>query len=665
MPSHRVFSHAVLVAAISLAVSAAPAAASFEPVFGGASTISASATTVGGPKLASADGAIVAVWYQNDGVNYVLMTARRAKNSSEWTTPSPLSDPAESITDDYDLVADSDGNFTAAWRVDATWHVRARTLLSDATDWEPVETIDDTGSTGSTSLARGPDGTAVLAWASFRAGENSMRIRTRAANSSTWGDPVDVDTGLDGPQNGDLQFAPSGNGLLAWDVALDGDSAHEIRAARYSHESGSWSQASKVTDARSVYNTVNAALSANGRATVAWADGGTNEVFAASTAAGELSWDSPDLITSPGSAGLQFSLAADRDGTAIVGVQQVIPGEDFVASLATSRNIFKSRDPETGTWSDVGGVSPDGFSGGPLLTVDDEYNIIATQLTANAFDPSRLADSVVPDVGMTVAYRPDGEDDFGVPQTILSGAAGIGNLMPVASHLDDSGNPLIAWVAADAGPYRHLEVTIGDATPPELNDISVPGSGTVGVPVRFTVSPFDLWSSVASTDWAFGDGRSAAGAAVTHTYMTAGVKTVTVTATDGAGHEATSEHQINIAAAPKPPAAAPGPPEPKPPVVKPPVLNAPKIEALLAGRRVTLNARVSLSKGKRCSGRAVATTRFGNRTYRTTLRLKTSGRTCRATGKIKLKKTPGARTKLRIKISSSSIKTRTLSTKRS
>ncbi len=99
--------------------------------------------------------------------------------------------------------------------------------------------------------------------------------------------------------------------------------------------------------------------------------------------------------------------------------------------------------------------------------------------------------------------------------------------------------------------------------------------------------------------------------------------------------------------------------------MKPPVLNAPTIEALLAGKRITINAKITLRKGKSCSGKVTATTKFGSTTYRTSLKLKKSGAACRATGTITLKKAPSLRTKLRVSIAGKSAKARTVTTKRS
>mgnify|MGYP007001756149 CR=1 FL=1 len=124
-----------------------------------------------------------------------------------------------------------------------------------------------------------------------------------------------------------------------------------------------------------------------------------------------------------------------------------------------------------------------------------------------------------------------------------------------------------------------------------------------------------------------------------------------------------ASHRCASPSSARPPAAPPAD-EPDDTAPKPPKVLAPTIEARLSGRTITLTARVSLRSGKRCSGKATATTSFGTTTYRTTLKLAKVDGKCIGTGTIKLRKTPSARTKLRVTVRGKNTKTRTLSTKR-
>ena len=54
--------------------------------------------------------------------------------------------------------------------------------------------------------------------------------------------------------------------------------------------------------------------------------------------------------------------------------------------------------------------------------------------------------------------------------------------------------------------------------------------------VRFSVSPVDAWSAVASTRWSFGDGTAASGRRVSHRYAVPGAYPVTATSSDVLGN---------------------------------------------------------------------------------------------------------------------------------
>ena len=87
---------------------------------------------------------------------------------------------------------------------------------------------------------------------------------------------------------------------------------------------------------------------------------------------------------------------------------------------------------------------------------------------------------------------------------------------------------------APTGPTTIAQVAGYDAGPPEMRGLSIPATGTVGVPVTFSASPFDVWP-IASTSFNFGDGTGARGTSVSHTYSAPGVYPVTATAVDAAG----------------------------------------------------------------------------------------------------------------------------------
>ena len=78
-----------------------------------------------------------------------------------------------------------------------------------------------------------------------------------------------------------------------------------------------------------------------------------------------------------------------------------------------------------------------------------------------------------------------------------------------------------------------------------LQGLSIPASGTVGVPVALSASPFDVWP-IASTSFSFGDGSTAQGTSVSHVYRAPGTYNVTVTAQDGAGMAVSGQGTISI-----------------------------------------------------------------------------------------------------------------------
>ena len=169
----------------------------------------------------------------------------------------------------------------------------------------------------------------------------------------------------------------------------------------------------------------------------------------------------------------------------------------------------------------------------------------------NAFDP-RVA--VGSDGASTVVWRrSNGSNDIaqaaGAPpggsfsSPIDLSSPGRNAVLPDVA-MDGNGDATAVWWRFD-GSNEIVQAAGYDADPPELRGLSVPSTGIAGVPVTFSVNPFDVWP-IASINFAFGDDTSMAGTSVSHTYSAAGTYEVTVTASDAAGNHGTTAGTIKI-----------------------------------------------------------------------------------------------------------------------
>jgi PKD repeat protein len=90
------------------------------------------------------------------------------------------------------------------------------------------------------------------------------------------------------------------------------------------------------------------------------------------------------------------------------------------------------------------------------------------------------------------------------------------------------------------------------ADPPTASFTASPAVPTIGEAVTFSGTVADADDTITSVAWNFGDGASSTGASTTasHAYATAGVKTVTMTATNSAGQQTTATGSVRVNAPP-------------------------------------------------------------------------------------------------------------------
>lgn len=89
--------------------------------------------------------------------------------------------------------------------------------------------------------------------------------------------------------------------------------------------------------------------------------------------------------------------------------------------------------------------------------------------------------------------------------------------------------------------------------PPQVDISPSPSFGTAPLAVNFTANAYDPDGYITSYYWNFGDGQTANGASVSHTYQTAGNFNATVTVTDDYGDSASASVIISASSGTQPP----------------------------------------------------------------------------------------------------------------
>lgn len=644
--------------ALAFALTFAPGAnAALTPVFQAATAATAPGTDVTMGRVAALpDGGVVLGWCQDDSNGDLRIKAQIRSASGVWA-PADYVSPAGEDLDNCSGVLfgkSEDGSAFVGWANQSYVMYFAR-LAPGTTDWvvTPASDFRDAGEYFDGGGAATGAPTPTIASTGATTG-GDRRVRVWQWNGSTLGKLADIDEDDSYSQGApSVAFNEEGDGILAW-RASPVSANQELRVSLYDHDAndgaGAWSAPETVADDAAGIGdgNVHTAIAPNGDAAVIWTSPTMSSITGAGYDAGynngEGRWEASQSLSAGGPHHVLPGLVADRTG------QLVAVWQEFDYTHLELGAWTKSRTFSAGAgWSAAEDVASPLYAGGaPMIDVNSDGDI--------AVSIAATFDGVTQGVG--VALRENGAGSFEDPVQVNAGNVAAGPWGIPTVGLDDLGNVLVTFPTAD-GPGHGLAFSVGDGSDPVIGQLTVPASVTAGDSLAVAVSATDLWSGVESVAWSFGDGGSASGESASHTYPAAGTYTVTVTVTDGAGHSASRTRQVSVAERPAAPDDDGDELEQKPRQTL-----APVIEARLAGRTITLNAKVTLKKGARCTGTSTAKTAFGGRSYKVTLKLRKSGGACRATGTIKLKKTPSLRSKLRITVTGKQVKSRTLTTRR-
>jgi PKD domain len=478
-------------------------------------------------------GDAMAVWQSEGGKleggvsSYETRTAFRPAGGA-WQTPERLS-PYGQSAEDANVAFDAHGDAFAVWEAysssvpegDAHFSIQAAFRPVGGAWQAPVDLSPVEAPGGEhPSLAVDAQGDAIVTW---NRGAGPVQEAFRPAGGA-WQAPVDLTQGSAEGDFSQVAFDKQGDALAMW----QGDGLQSA----FMPAGGTWQPPATVGS--ELVAGSDFAVDGRGDAVAVW-DSWTegflsHRVVQAALRPAGGDWQAPvDLSEEPHGEDWRWEpyepqVSIDEQGDAVVVWTQ---GE---------KGVLSASKPNGGAWQAPVDLSPPGTSDGDAQV---------------AFDGQ--GDALAVWDGQDGTVQSESKPAGGAWQATVD--IGHGGGPQVA--FDERGDALAAWVGADG-----IQTAGYVAAGPVLNNVSIPAEGTVGQPVTFSVSPVDVWSISGETSWSFGDGTSASGTSVTHTYTTAGTYEVTIHSADELGNVTSTTGKVTIAPAPATTTPSPSAPTP-------------------------------------------------------------------------------------------------------
>ena len=365
-------------------------------------------------------------------------------------------------------------------------------------------------------LAVDAAGRAVAIWNGFSGGANRVvRYATRAPGAGfvAGGDLTAPAAVTYTPQ---IASAPGGEVVAAWVRPSGGGVLIEATIGTTSAIPPAGAPVAAPTAA----DDVAVAIGPAGHAAVVWTDTGAVPAVRAAFREPGGAFGPPQNVSGGGQADAP-SVVVDETGTATIAWAEAIGAQPSVVRVVSRAPGGALGEPVTVSGTGVSSSS----TSAPQVVAGAGVQFVTWVRVDGA---SRLLEA---------ARRPAG-GSFGPPETLGTGALAFG------TALEPGGNLAAAWTAAVDPSTDALLVGGLDTDRPAVS-ATVPPVAAAGVPQTMTTSASD-WGGVASYAWDLGDGSTASGPSVTHSYAAAGARTVTLRVTDRAGNATVSTHPVTV-----------------------------------------------------------------------------------------------------------------------
>ncbi len=476
-------------------------------------------------------GDAVAVWEQFDGRNGIVRAVTR-RAGEPFSGAIDLSRPGDDASG-AQVALDEAGNALVVWHRGGILQATMRPPGGRFAAPENLSLVGERAS--SVDLAMDRSGNAVVVW--LQGGSGPIKAALRPAGG-TFSSPVDVSAIGVNVSEPKVAIDATGGAVAVWRRTTGTSAAiqHAIRPA-----GGVFSAPADLSAPNGIANTPQLAMDAAGHAVAVWQarNGIFDQIQAASRQPG-AGFSSLEPLSVLSRNAQTPQVAVGPGGSAVVAWARETAGAPV--GPYEIQAVTRTADGSFSPVADLSGSAPGGPSVMPQVDMDAAGDAVVVWRRYDAMLLPRV-EGVVRPAGRAFS-RPR---ELSAPQSYAIGQA---------AAIDDAGNALAVWTAFVPGSSSsRIQAAVYDATAPRLDALSIPASGVAGVPVSFSASPFDAWSSVSGA-WAFGDGATASGPAAEHTYLEPGSYRVGITVSDAAGTAIEDSREITIA----PPLAGRAPP---------------------------------------------------------------------------------------------------------
>ncbi len=483
--------------------------------------ISAAGGDAEAPQLAiDPAGDTVAVWSRYDGTHLIVQAARRPSGGA-WSAPASLSAPGRDARE-AQVAVDDAGFAVAIWsRNNGSRTVIQASFSSPAGGWSaPVDLSDPEWSAEAPQVAVGPTGEAVAVWSRYDGTHDRIQAATGSPGGA-WSAPADLSAV--GRNATEPQVAvDAGGGAVALWARHDGSAFIAQSATRPA--GGVWGDAEDLSATGHSAEGPRLAVDPGGDTVAVWSrsDGTDERVQSAARQSGGA-WSAPVELSPAGTNGADPEVALAPDGEAVAVWSRSGLGPNSIIQAATGRI--------GAPWSPAVDVSANGEAvESPQVAIDGAGEAFAAWSSSDGA-PSLIQSATRPPGGAWSGPQRESElgSNSGEPQAAL----------------DTAGDGALLWTR-EIGVDSVVEAIGLDGTGPQLRSLSIPAVATMGLPVAFSVAPFDVWSAIASVRWSFAGQGEALGPSASHAFPRPGAYQVTVTVADGVGRMTEASGAVRV-----------------------------------------------------------------------------------------------------------------------